>query len=426
MARMLAPGDVVNGYTIVDRLNIGANAIAYHAKGRDARSVFLKQYKSPAVTLPWYRAYVAYQGELKRRVEAGTIRNFTYRFVDFFEAKAGPLTYFQVFEFVERGNDLRNLLGTRDGLGWMPRVTLAKVLLAGIQALHHAKIVHCDLKPENIQLFEDPSISAGYRLKLIDMDFSILSDQQAPWHDGASSYVGTPGYFSPEHLRGEVPSQASDVYTCGLILHELLAEGHPYPSADDDEYRVKALHGGGKPPRLRGSLPGEAKNEEVATLLLACLDPVAARRPTAEALLQTLNGKKVALTWKCPECGHDANREGQVECTGCGYMRIPPTLILRAAPPAEGSIRMNLKTAVGRNLMRSLVGEDAKYSFEPQFHVERSTRHGGWTICHAPVATNPTYLDGRPLGREPRLLSPGSVISIGPEKSRVIVEFSGL
>ena len=71
---------------------------------------------------------------------------------------------------------------TRDPAVWARHVTWAKVFMSGIAALHESKIVHADLKPANAYLIKDPTIGAGYQLKLIDMDFSLLADRRAPWH----------------------------------------------------------------------------------------------------------------------------------------------------------------------------------------------------------------------------------------------------
>ena len=124
-------------------------------------------------------------------------------------------------------------------------MTWAKVLTAGVAALHESSVVHADLKPANAYLVEDSSIGSGYQLKLIDMDFSLLADRRAPWH-GFQGYVGSDNYRSPEHLtRGGVPEPASDVFTCGLMLYELLAGEHPYWRDDQAEYGalVKAYAG---------------------------------------------------------------------------------------------------------------------------------------------------------------------------------------
>ena len=108
----------------------------------------------------------------------------------------------QVFGWVN-SNDLAEILD-RVKPGRRPdfdqRVILAKRLMGGMTALHAAKIVHADLKPENLLLIEDPSIRSGYKLKLIDMDYSVLSDKTAPWDDDPNTeYVGTPNYFPPSN-----------------------------------------------------------------------------------------------------------------------------------------------------------------------------------------------------------------------------------
>jgi len=253
----------------------------------------LKQYKSPSVTLDWYRDYVAYQKEIKRRVEASPIlKTMTVRFVDTFEAKAGPLTYFQAFEFVKAGEDLEQILmriaDSPTSFSWEQRLLFAKVIMTCINGVHTAGLVHCDLKPPNLQLFRDAEVKTGYRLKLIDMDFSILKDKRAPWH-GQEGYVGSPGYFSPEHLRGEIPQTASDVFSCGLILYELLSRtGHPYRSESDGSYHEAVL--GHTAPLPDFSDVSATDYSALAQTLHRCLAPQPSERPAAGDVLDALNG----------------------------------------------------------------------------------------------------------------------------------------
>ena len=56
--------------------------------------------------------------------------------------------------------------------------------MAGIAGLHESRVVHADLKPPNVYLIRDPSIAAGYQLKLIDMDFSVLADRHYVMEEG--------------------------------------------------------------------------------------------------------------------------------------------------------------------------------------------------------------------------------------------------
>jgi len=391
MAMMLDPGEVVNGYTIKKRISTGAMAVAYEARNAAGERVFFKQYKSPACLLSWYKAYVEYQQELKRRIETSMARNFTYRFIDFFEAKAGPRTFFQVFEFVEGGNDLEGiLLGARNrpaSLAWEQRVTLAKVMMAGVHALHDARIVHCDLKPANLCLFADDSISAGYRLKVIDMDFSLLTDRKAPW-DGFEGYVGSPSYYSPEHLLGQAPGVASDVFTCGLILYELLAQGHPYLFDDEDAYRSGVLGHTAARPRLQGRLPkskGNPDNDQVEEYLYRCLNPVPGDRPKATDILAALNGVLGGPI-------HLSSGNGQV-------------------------IHANLDLTVGRGNARVL-GEDSQFLDEAQFKLVR-VEGAGWFVEPNPQARNETLLNRKAITAR-TLLKNDDVLGVGREATGVL------
>jgi serine/threonine protein kinase len=249
VAKKLKIGDALRGYRVTKVFGPGAMAISYAAQSADGRKIFLKQYKSPAPTVVWYGPFVDYQQELAARVRTGKAAHYAVRLVDAFEERWGGPTYFQAYEFVEHGGDLQQILDEEravheqtgrapvsDADVWARHVTWAKVFLAGIAALHESKVAHADLKPPNVYLIRDPTIGAGYQLKLIDMDFSVLADRRAPWH-GYQGYVGSDNYRSPEHLtRGQVPGLASDVFTCGLILHELLAGVHPYWREDQAEY----------------------------------------------------------------------------------------------------------------------------------------------------------------------------------------------
>lgn len=286
MAKKLKVGDRLRGYTVTKVFGPGAMAISYAAQAPDGRKIFLKQYKSPAPTVVWYSAFVDYQQELAARVRSGKAANYAVRLVDAFEEAWGGPTYFQAYEFVEHGGDLQQLLDAEraehertarspllDPAVWARHVTWAKVLLAGVAALHESRVVHADLKPPNAYLIRDESLGAGYQLKLIDLDFSVLPDRRAPWH-GHQGYVGSDNYRSPEHLaRGGVPGPASDVFTCGLMLHELLAGAHPYWREDQAEYARLARAHAAPPPVLAGVMPAPAENAAVSRALHRCLSP---------------------------------------------------------------------------------------------------------------------------------------------------------
>ena len=269
-------------------------------------------YKSPSPAVIWYPQFVEYQQELSGRVRDGKAARYAVRLVDAFEETWGGRTYFAAFELVENARDLDHMLEeerdihrrtkvapTRDPAVWARHVTWAKVFMAGIAALHESKIVHADLKPANALLIEDPSLTAGYELKLIDMDFSLLTDRKAPWH-GYQAYIGTDNYRSLEHMtRGAIPTTASDIFTSGLILYELLVGDYPYrheDQADGTRKRVRAYDI--KPPASLGLMPALGDNAQVSAILHRCLSPDPVARPIASAIRAALSGrapKTVAL-----------------------------------------------------------------------------------------------------------------------------------
>ena len=172
MAKKLKVGDTIRGYRITRVFGPGMMAISYAAHAPAGGKVFFKQYKSPAPTVVWYDAFVAYQKELSARVRSGKASHFAVRQVDAFEERWGGPCYFQAYEFVENGADLQQVLDrerehhrltksapAREPAVWARHVTWAKVLTAAVAALHESKVVHADLKPANAYLVADATMS---------------------------------------------------------------------------------------------------------------------------------------------------------------------------------------------------------------------------------------------------------------------------
>jgi serine/threonine protein kinase len=418
MATILNPGDTVNNYRIIKQINTGAMAISYSAKAPGYDKLFLKQYKSPSIRVPWYREYVNYQKEINRRIQTGLIKNMVVNTVEMFEARAGALTYFQVFEFIEGGENLAEFLTKHrkrpSETPFERRLIFAKVIMSSINALHKTGIVHCDLKPENLILFEDPDIKAGYRLKLIDIDFSILSAKRAPWH-GIEGYVGTPGYLSPEHLTGKVPNEASDVFTCGLILYELLSDGgHPY-SFDEDKYQRAVLSFRADRPAFRTAGSGDVDLAILSDTLHRCLSPDVRQRPPAQEVLDVLNGVK--------------KRESEIKGEKPEPLRAikpesyKPTVEKGSSKKIElksstgFGLGISIKTNIGKYLCRAM-GADSQYLDETQFTIDKN-KSGEWMIIPNLRATNETLLNKKAV-REPAVLNNGDTIGVGRESKGIV------
>ena len=426
---------VISGYTVKknDFFNTGAMALSYAAKDSSGNKVFLKMYKSPTVRVSWYRAYVDYQKELKRRIEADAeLNEFCYDMLDFFEEKR---RYYQVFGWCEAPDISKILEMVRAGKGpnFKQRVILAKRLMGSMTTLHKAKIVHADLKPENLQAIKDDTIAAGYKLVLIDMDYSVLSDKKAPWHDDPNTgYIGSPNYYSPEHLRGEAPIPASDVFTCSLILHDLLGAAHPYESEEPDDYSDKALNFRAPKPRLEGEIKDAATTSLVADYLQACLNPDPAKRPTAEGLRDALNGRAPSIEVDTGGTDTGGTDTGGTDTGGTdtggtdtggtdtggtdtgGTEDEVVSLVLESQDGANLTVR--IKTSLGKSTV-SKFGEDAQFWSEPQFTLDRTGTD--WKVTHDSNAKHETMLNGKAVtGSQP--VKNGDQLAVGNEARGIV------
>jgi eukaryotic-like serine/threonine-protein kinase len=109
------------------------------------------------------------------------------------------------------------------------RLRLFLTVVRAVQHAHRSLVVHRDIKPANIL------VTAAGEVKLLDFGIAKLLAGEGTLAPGPPTRVGvrllTPDYASPEQLRGEPITTASDVYQLGLLLYELLAGTRPYDLA---------------------------------------------------------------------------------------------------------------------------------------------------------------------------------------------------
>ena len=264
MAMAPEPGATLRGnrttYTIDSVLNKGPFSTSCEAHEETGNKVFLKFYKTPGPLSTWFKDYLDYERELNRRLSQDP--QLSQKTVSALEVFVGRLfipsegrfrgfdTHVQVFPFIKGNLTLKDLMENGfEGkqLEWEDRLLVATVTLAAMRDLHNAGIIHSDLKPENFQVAKEKTFQGALKRPLIvDMDFSVLADRQAPWHgDPNQGYVSTQGYLSPDRVSGSVPVFASDVFTMSEILCQLLCGKHPFDSVfcDKEEYEKRIVSG---------------------------------------------------------------------------------------------------------------------------------------------------------------------------------------
>lgn len=127
---------------------------------------------------------------------------------------------YMVFEYVN-GVSLSKLIATDAPLAPARAVKILRQVLSSLEEAHALGMLHRDIKPGNIMVFEH--VGRPDQVKLLDFGIAKMTGSQVKADltaDGA--LIGTPRYMSPEQIRGEDLSPRSDVYSMGLVAYELL------------------------------------------------------------------------------------------------------------------------------------------------------------------------------------------------------------
>ncbi|MBQ4259114.1 MAG: Stk1 family PASTA domain-containing Ser/Thr kinase [Lachnospiraceae bacterium] len=198
-------------YEILERIGTGGMSDVYKAKchklNRNVAVKVLKQEFSENET------FVS-----KFRIEAQAAAGLVHpNVVNVYDVGEENGIYYIVMELVE-GITLKKYIEKKNGLAFKEAVNIAIQVCLGMGAAHHNKIIHRDIKPQNIIISKDGKVKVT--------DFGIA--KAATSDTITTNVMGSVHYTSPEQARGGFSNEQSDIYSLGITLFEMLTGQVPF------------------------------------------------------------------------------------------------------------------------------------------------------------------------------------------------------
>lgn len=261
----LSPGDpqTVGGYRLLARLGAGGMGVVYLGRTPGGRFVAVK------LVHEHFGADARYRARFRREVAAARTVTGTFT-APVLDADPDAAVPWLVMEYLP-GLSLRETVDTFGALPVPALRLLAAALAEALAGIHRAGLAHRDLKPGNIML-----TASGPRL----IDFGIARPLDATAITLPGTFLGTPGFMSPEQASGGLAGPAGDVFSLGAVL-AYTATGRPPFDAPDRAATLERVR------LARADLDG-IKDRGLRTLVTACLRREPERRPSAAALLDRL------------------------------------------------------------------------------------------------------------------------------------------
>jgi eukaryotic-like serine/threonine-protein kinase len=247
-----------NRYLILDQLGKGGMAIVYRA-----RDTMLERSVAVKVLRENYSRDPAFLDRFRQEAKAAAnLSHPNIVTVHDFGLDNGQL--FIVMEYVP-GTDLKTLIKQRGRFSQEEAIPLLIQACAGIGYAHRAGLVHCDVKPQNLLVTPD------MRLKVTDFGIARALSTIHP-EEQSEVIWGSPQYFSPEQASGAAPSPASDVYSLGIIMYEMLTGSLPFHA--DTAIGLARLHIEAEPVPIAEMLPN------ISPVLEQILNKVLSKEPS--------------------------------------------------------------------------------------------------------------------------------------------------
>ena len=237
---MLIPGSyLINRYEIIMIIGSGGMADVYKAKDHVlnrlvAIKVLKQEYSTDATFVK------------KFRVEAQSAAGLSHpNIVNVYDVGEDDGVYFIVMELVQ-GITLKNYIDMKGKLDIREALNISVQIASGLSAAHENRIIHRDIKPQNIIMSRDGKV------KVTDFGIAKVADSTTV----TTTAAGTVHYISPEQARGGYSDERSDIYSLGITMYEMVTGRVPFEGETNVAVALMHIQSEITPPRqLEPSIP---------------------------------------------------------------------------------------------------------------------------------------------------------------------------
>lgn len=237
---MLVPGMyLADRYEILEKIGSGGMADVYKAKCHKLnRLVAIKVLKNEFSTDATFVK--------KFRVEAQSAAGLSHpNIVNVYDVGEESGIYFIVMELVQ-GITLKNYIDMKGKLEVREALNISIQIASGLSAAHQNRIIHRDVKPQNIIMSRDGKV------KVTDFGIAKVADSTTV----TTTAAGSVHYISPEQARGGYSDEKSDIYSLGITMYEMLTGKVPFDGETNVAVALLHIQGEMVPPRrLDASIP---------------------------------------------------------------------------------------------------------------------------------------------------------------------------
>lgn len=245
----------IEGYHIIKKLGSGASAVVYLVEDPSGQKAALKLLRGSAIDTHFRQRF-----DSERYILSRLNHNNIARMIEGGISEKG--IPYVVMEYVD-GTPI-DVWCNKNKLSVRKRIKLFQDVCRAVHYAHQNLLVHRDIKPEHVL------ITTSGEIKLIDFGIAKLLEPDESEFQALHTHTGirvmTPEFASPEQVRGETVTTASDIYSLGVLLYLLLTGKHPYRFKTTSMLEVERLVCEQEPERPSDSVMGDSADSEQSRL----------------------------------------------------------------------------------------------------------------------------------------------------------------